>query len=369
MKKLFYIFLILVTPLFLFSQNVGIGVDSPMAKLHVAGSSSDATIPGDNSGSILRLGTSATEGLNIGKRGNGTNDLWLQAGSSGIADPLSIQPLGGNVGIGIISPTEKLHVNGNIKITGTITGVSDPINAEDAANKSYVDGMKASFNEDLLDAGLNGVVQDIDGNKYKTIKIGTQVWMVDNLKTTHYNNGTAIQKVTIDTVWQSLSSPAYSWYDNDSIQNSKLLGALYNYYSISDTNSLNVCPVGWDVPTDTDLTELEVFLENNGYGFDGSGVDFGKALASRYLWTINTSPGAVGNDPGTNNQVGFSGFPAGFRNSNGTFTGIENYAIWWSSTAVNAEIGWYRYLYFGNDYIQRSFFGKAGGLSVRCIRD
>jgi len=81
----------------------------------------------------------------------------------------------------------------------------------------------------MLDAGLNGVVEDVEGNVYKTIKIGTQVWMADNLKTTKYNDGTVIPEVTDNLAWEALTIPGYCWYANDSTLNAKLYGALYNY--------------------------------------------------------------------------------------------------------------------------------------------
>ena len=116
--------------------------------------------------------------------------------------------------ITILSPilvfSQNLEVEGRIKAdsidlnSGLIKNVANPISAQDAATKAYVDAMS----EMMLDAGLNGIVKDIDGNVYKTIKIGTQVGMIDNLKTTHYNEGTAIPEVSDNTSWFNLTTPA-----------------------------------------------------------------------------------------------------------------------------------------------------------------
>ncbi len=81
-----------------------------------------------------------------------------------------------------------------------------------------------------------GFLEDIDGNFYRTIKIGNQVWMAENLKTIHFNDGTAIPKVVDNSSWSNLSTPGYCWYLNDSTLHSKLLGALYNFFVVADTN-------------------------------------------------------------------------------------------------------------------------------------
>ena len=352
-------------------NRVGIGTDSPLAKLNVLGGYTDPLIPGNTSNGILRIGAAFNDGLDIGKKAGGTFDVWLQAGFSGNADPISLQPLGGNVGIGLLSPSAKLEVEGGIKAdsldlqSGLIKNVADPISAQDAVTKNYVDQMS----EILLDAGINGIVKDIDGNVYKTIKIGTQVWMAENLKTTKYNDGTVIPEVTNNTAWSNLTTPGYSWYNNNSTLNAKLYGALYNFYTVADTNSMNVCPVGWDVPTDIEWTILTDFLEDNGYGYGGSGTDIGKSMAATFRWNSDATAGTVGNDTGSNNSSGFAGLPGGNRNFNGTFNFIGSDGFWWSSTEINTTFAWYRFLNYLNDDVNRNGSLKEYGFSVRCLRD
>ncbi len=120
--------------------------------------------------------------------------------------------------------------------------------------------------------------------------------MAENLRVTRYNDGTAIPQVIDNTAWTNLSTPAYTWYDNGSSD----YGALYNYYTVADTNSLNVCPVGWDVPTDTEWATLTTYL-------GGVSVAGGKMKESGLAHWNSPNTGAT-------NESGFAGLPGGFRN-------------------------------------------------------
>ena len=271
----------------------------------------------------------------------------------------------GNVGIGTTAPIHKLDVNGNVKVAGTISGVVDPISAQDAATKNYVDRMS----EMMLDAGLNGIVEDIDGNVYKTIKIGSQVWTVDNLKTTRYNDGTVIPEVTDSATWDALTTPAYCYYDNDSTLYAKIYGGLYNYYVVAETNSKNVCPEGWDVPTKTEWIALQNYLKDNGYAFLGSGAHVGKSMAATFRWNSSATVGAVGYDIGSNNQSGFGGLPGGSRGGASSFILIGDRGLWWSSTDGGGNSAFYRSLWNSEEHFPGSVQYKKLGFSIRCLRD
>src|SRR5664279_2098068 len=100
-------------------------------------------------------------------------------------------------------------------------------------------------------------VADVEGNTYKTVLIGTQMWMAENLKTTKFNDNTAIPIITDNTLWKNTTGPAYCWYANDGTTNKPIYGAIYNFFTVA-TGKL--CPTGWHVPSDIEFQTLEVFL-------------------------------------------------------------------------------------------------------------
>jgi uncharacterized protein (TIGR02145 family) len=215
----------------------------------------------------------------------------------------------------------------------------------------------------------NNTVTDIEGNVYNTITIGTQVWMVENLKTTKYNDGTVIPLVTDNTDWGNRTTPGYCWYNNDSAMYKNIYGALYNWYTV---NTGKLAPTGWHVPTDTEWTTLENYLIANGYNYDGStsGYYYAKSLAATTDWAIDSGTGTIGNDLTKNNRSGFSALPGGYRNiGNGTFHYVGRYGNWWSSTEYYTGNAWYRGMYYGVSYVHRLNYDKQNGFSVRCVRD
>jgi uncharacterized protein (TIGR02145 family) len=242
--------------------------------------------------------------------------------------------------------------------------------ATNSAGTSY--GNTVSFKTLLL--GATGTVADIYGNIYNTIKIGTQTWMMENLKVTHYNNGNAISLITNDAAWSSESHAGYCWYNNDEATYKNLYGALYNW-SVIYSNML--APVGWHVPSDEDWTTLENYLIANGYNFDGStsGNKYAKAMASTSLWNSSAVVGAVGNTdyPSYRNKSYFTALPGGSRMFDGSFVAgftEGNYAIWWSSMqGLYWHSGWCRIISSENNYLDRFEMDGCYGFSVRCVKD
>jgi len=190
---------------------------------------------------------------------------------------------------------------------------------------------------------IPSLITDGDGNIYTTITIGTQTWLKENLKTTKYNDGTAITNVTDDTKWASLTTAAYCWYDNNSAKYKATYGALYNWYAVdkASNGNKNICPVGYHVPTKAEYQKL---LTNVG----GSGTVSAKALV-------------------TTGNSGFSALLTGGRSSGGDFSLIGTYAIFWSSTTSGSGNAWYMGMYSSDANVSSSY--QESGYSVRCFRD
>jgi uncharacterized protein (TIGR02145 family) len=216
----------------------------------------------------------------------------------------------------------------------------------------------------------------IDGYSYSTVSIGTQCWTNENLKVTTYNDGTAIPlnntytSGTVSTVWQGLTTGAYTIYGNESSTgaNATNYGFLYNWYAAKgvstsgSTTYKNICATGWHVPTDSDWNKLVIYLDS---GADTSATSSAQSYSAGTLmkkndalWSVNT---------GTNTS-GFSALPGAYREYNGTFYFIRSYAFFWSATENDSSTAWGRYLNSNSD-VNRNNSAKSFGASVRCLRD
>src|SRR5665647_135919 len=180
-------------------------------------------------------------------------------------------------------------------------------------------------------------VTDIDGNLYHTIKIGTQTWMIENLKTTKYRNGEVIDNVTDNVNWVSLKKGAWCDYNNDESNGIKY-GHLYNFHTVVDSRIL--APVGWHVASDSEWAKLEKYVSENLI----NSISVAKALAGNNDWSLDTHTGAIGNDLTRNNSSGFDARPGGNRNgySSGAFENIGRNGTWWTSSQINAANAWSR---------------------------
>ena len=194
-------------------------------------------------------------------------------------------------------------------------------------------------------------IADVDGNMYHIVKIGTQVWMAENLKTTKLNDGTYIPLVISNDDWGNLSSPGYCWYNNDAANNITY-GALYNFYAV---RSGKLAPAGWHVPTDADWTTLVTFL-------DGDSVAGGKLKEAGTTHWLSPNKGAT-------NEFGFTALPGGYRADQGNYSDLGSLCIWWSSTIVDTTYGYARFMNHDLTYIIRFENSEMDGLSVRCVKD
>jgi uncharacterized protein (TIGR02145 family) len=195
-------------------------------------------------------------------------------------------------------------------------------------------------------------LSDIEGNTYKTVKIGSQVWMAANLKTTRFNDGTDIPLITDDTAWADLTAPGYCWYNNDVSSFKDIYGALYNGYTLS-TGKL--CPAGWHVPEKEEWEALRDFLSDS----LTAGGKLKEAGTAHWL-----SP-----NKGADNSSGFTALGAGIRYFEGTYASVLSYASFWSATEVNNDDYWYTGLYFNDAEFIMDHKNKKYGFSVRCIKD
>jgi len=211
--------------------------------------------------------------------------------------------------------------------------------------------------------GEAGACIDIDGNVYETVQIGEQVWMAENLKVTHYNDGSEIPNITNDGDWGSLSAGAYGVYNNDPL-NADIYGNLYNWYAVDDDRG--VCPSGWHIPSDEEFMELEMYLgmsEEEANSTSWRGTNEGSKLAGNSdLW--NSGDLENNSEFGTS---GFSAFPAGYRSTNGFYYDIDYRSYFWSSSEFNSYKAWYRYLFYSNSNVSRFTNFKHYGFSIRCL--
>jgi uncharacterized protein (TIGR02145 family) len=207
---------------------------------------------------------------------------------------------------------------------------------------------------------------DIDNNNYPIVSIGTQIWMAENLITTKLNNGDAILNVTNNIDWESLSTPGYCWYSNDSATYKSHYGSLYNLYTVK-TNKL--CPTGWHVPTNEEWSILLNYLSTNDYGYEGNGDNIAKSLAASINWQGSGTSGNVGNDEKSNNASGFSAFPSGGRGGDGSFAGNGFSTSFWTSTPNGPNGGIARIITYIFSIVLESGCDGENGNSVRCLKD
>lgn len=231
-----------------------------------------------------------------------------------------------------------------------IKNISDPTDVQDAVTKGYVDALIQKISE--LET-LTTTFKDYDGNLYSQVKIGEQVWMAENLKTTHYANGDVISDGTGKGSIQGETEPKYWFTYDDDPDNNYIYGKLYTWYVASDTR--NVCPAGWHVPTNEEWTVLSDYLE-------GSSVSGGKLKEQGTSHWLSPNSGAT-------NESGFIALPGGYRGELASFNELTTTAIFWSASEYSTGLPWY----WGAQYHSLGLFNIYNsayfGCSIRCIKD
>jgi len=201
------------------------------------------------------------------------------------------------------------------------------------------------------------VITDIEGNIYNVVTIGTQEWLVENLKTTRYNDGESIPLITDGTTWEALTTPGYCWYDNDE-QLKDTYGAMYNWHTV---NTGKLCPIGWHVPSDIEWTKLITYL---------GGVAREDTIAGGKLKEAGMIHWKYPNKSATN-ESGFTALPGGIRGYGGMFGNKGNYGSFWSTSEQPLDYtrAYYFGLFYGYQGSSLTITKKFVGLSVRCIKD
>lgn len=254
-------------------------------------------------------------------------------------------------GFGSSIPNKTTDITANLTFTATLTGLSSNttyyvrVYATNSFGTSYSNEITLITTGNVLET-----VTDIDGNIYETVTIGTQIWMKENLKTTRYNDGTVIPSSLDDVTWANTTSGAYAIYNNN-ITNDSTYGKLYNWYAV---NTGKLAPTGWHVPTEAEWTTLTTYL--------GGASVAGDKMKSTTLWTPYT--GII-----NTNSSGFTGLPAGYRFSFGSYDLIGSTCYFWSSTEYDTDDAWYLALAYSGSVATKTKYSKAFGYSVRCVKD
>jgi len=208
----------------------------------------------------------------------------------------------------------------------------------------------------LSGAQMTGeTVTDYDGNVYHVLKTGSQDWLAENLKVTHFSDGSAIDKIKGSTAWEETSEnerAAYCDYKNNEA-NSAVYGRLYNFFAVNDPRGL--CPEGWHVASDEEWLSL-----TGGTGGDSIAGGILKETGLTHWKAPNTD--AV-------DSFGFSALPGGFRWFSGYFEGLKLRGVWWTSSCANDVDAVTRYIDYQAPDCMKDLNNKRHGASVRCVRD
>lgn len=218
---------------------------------------------------------------------------------------------------------------------------------------------------------------DIDGNTYSTITLGNQIWMAENLKVTHYSDGTPLVDGTgVGSTNGDNTTKYFFWYEDD-ISNKNTYGALYTWAAIMNSypgtknnpgSIQGVCPAGWHIPSDNEWKELELFLgmsEDEIDLTDWRGTNEGSKLAGQAsLW----SDGALVNEAEFGSS-GFQALPAGYRYDAGLFYGLNDKTMFWSTAYTANDLAMIRNFRFEHADLRRVLNSTNDGFSVRCVKD
>ena len=260
--------------------------------------------------------------------------------------------------------------NGLERFTATITGLAPNTTYYVCA---YASNSHGTAYGNVISFTTPGALTDYDNNTYSTVQIDNQIWMAENLRTTHYANGA---RIALGNTFSSTT--AYRYFPDNNASNVSTYGYLYNWKAVmgnaSSSNAIpsgvqGICPIGWHVPSDAEWTQLTNYISSQTiYQCNNKSTNIAKVLASTMGWSNSTSTCAVGNNPGVNNATGFSVLPAGLYNY-GIYFGFSYGADFWSATEGDDNDAYYRLLYYDYVDVYRYYNDQSYGFSVRCVRD
>lgn len=234
-------------------------------------------------------------------------------------------------GIGLSYQWQKNDVN--IPTANSSTLAKQKVSFSDSGYyRCVVTNSSGSATSSTAKLAIRKTVKDADSNEYSIVVIGDQIWTVENLRTTRFNDGTSIPMVNVDTIWTNLTTPGYCFYNYTTLPiEQRKWGALYNWYTV---NSGKLAPAGWHIATDNDWETLELYLFDNGNNWDNSG---------------------------------FSALKGG--NCSGTFSSQGEYGYWWSSTSMNESYAWARVIGSTTERSSRIMNGMFNGYSIRLVKN
>jgi len=329
-----------VTTALLILPSCHLNLAGPADKDDVASDKDDLEItyaPGDNAVSVTR-------NVNLPVQGNsGSSITWTTSDS----DRISID--------GTVSRPAADSPDVVVELTATLT------RGTAADTKIFTLTVRA--------IDYPGTVTDIDGNIYTTVKIGSQIWTVENLRTTKFNDGAPVTHATDSSAWEKCTTAAYCYYNNTSDPDTiSRMGALYNWYA---ARSEKLAPAGWHVPDTAEWDTLVKFLIANGYNWDGTRVEdkTAKALSAKTDWDTYTVAGAIGYNLTKNNRSGFTALPGGSRYYSGFFYDVGYYGLFWTINQFDAKNAYLRYLDYRHCFLHLTHDLKNCGLSVRLLKD
>jgi uncharacterized protein (TIGR02145 family) len=352
MKKIILVLIPFFCSYILQAQNVGIGTLSPGSKLTIATNTAYSNIEYGIHG--LLIGGEATNDQNLFFGADNTNGIgYIQSVKRGITKaPLVLNPQGGNVAIGTVTP----KVSAKLEIASTNQGFLPPRMTLSQRNAiaTPADGLVIfCYDCDELQVYSMGQWKNLLRGATcafvePNVPICSQIWMQKNLDVTTYRNGDVIPQVTGGSTWASLTTGAWCYVNNNSALG-PIYGKMYNWYAVNDPRGL--APHGWHIPNDAEWATLATCL-------GGNSVAGGAMKETGFITWVSPNTGAT-------NTSGFTGLGGGYRQTTGGFVFANQIAAFWSSTSFLS----FPYLKYDSPILDFAGASPLYGNFVRCVRD